>query len=106
MDCKKTEEFEEVYWTPQTRSSNGLSRVFILKKQILTSGDSPQKEERAWIRKIQNPRLIRLLVVGHHGSRTSSSKELLEGLRHLKMGFVSARKTTLWTPSQEGVISF
>jgi competence protein ComEC len=47
---------------------------------ILLTGDIGAEVERAILSRL-TPARIRVLKVGHHGSRTSSSRELLEGWR-------------------------
>ena len=49
---------------------------------------------------------VRILVVGHHGSRTSTSKELLESLTHLHAGLVSARAAKYGHPHNQVISQF
>lgn len=72
------------------KDSNDLSHVLLLQKKILIPGDSPKKQEKIWS---QHPSLktVRWLLLGHHGSRTSTSAELLGKLPHLKIAIASAR---------------
>ena len=63
---------------------------------VLIPGDSPKKSELQWIRNLPNQSLKRHqiygLILGHHGSKTSSSEELLNKLPHLKWAVASARE--------------
>lgn len=77
-------------WSPSTgKDSNSQSHVLRM-GDILIPGDSPATEERTW-RQLPWIRSARILILGHHGSRTSSSEALLTELPSLKLGIVSAR---------------
>ncbi|MCB0362362.1 MAG: hydrolase [Bdellovibrionales bacterium] len=94
----------EIRWTgPPPKTSNGLSRVFYDRhSKLLIPGDSPQKQELSW--STQNRLVIaptQFLILGHHGSQSSSSKTLLNHLPHLKLGLVSARKKRYGHPHRK-----
>jgi competence protein ComEC len=62
--------------------ANALSLVLELRYgefSALLTGDAPVAVEEAFLSRILSPR-IQALKVGHHGSRTSTSPELLERL--------------------------
>ncbi|MBO9665237.1 MAG: hydrolase [Bdellovibrio sp.] len=88
QDCSSEKNFKE--WSPQNaKETNSRSHV-VRYEDYLLPGDSPVAEERFW----QNIYWItsaRVLVLGHHGSRTSTSTELLTRLPKLKMAIASAR---------------
>ncbi|WP_413584632.1 ComEC/Rec2 family competence protein [Bdellovibrio sp. HCB274] len=69
--------------------TNAASQVVAFKR-FLFPGDSPIKAESLWqgLPWVTN---ARVLVLGHHGSRTSTSEELLDHLPVLKMAIASAR---------------
>lgn len=69
-------------------TANEESRVF-LRDLVVFPGDSPAKQEADWR---ANARQARLLIAGHHGSKTSTSSQLLDTLSRLKLIVVSARK--------------
>lgn len=71
------------------RSNNDLSFVYAT-GSILIPGDSTQHQEKIWSK---NSRLMSIhgLVLGHHGSRTSTSEVLLNRLPKLKWAVASAR---------------
>jgi competence protein ComEC len=69
--------------------SNELSQVF-LAAGFLLPGDSTKKEELAWGSLLPQG-LPRVLILGHHGSRTSTSEFLLNHLPLLKLAISSAR---------------
>lgn len=71
-------------------SQNDQSHVsFDPRFHALFPGDSPRAQEKRWFP--QAPLDTRILVLGHHGSRTATSHQLVARLRHLKMAIASAR---------------
>ncbi len=93
----------QIYWkdsSPMEKlSSNDLSRVFEAGDAVIP-GDSTKREEKLWARRATDFR-PRVLVLGHHGSRTSSSELLLHALPSLTMAIASARKARYGHPHQE-----
>lgn len=83
----------------KSTQSNDLSQIH-LTKGFLIPGDSTQKMEKIWAPGMaQQP--VRVLILGHHGSRTSTSDILLQSLPHLKLAIVSARKERFGHPHPE-----
>lgn len=82
------------------RGSNDESRVFLLRDEILVPGDSSQKEERLWSRESSLSK-VRILVLGHHGSRTSTSEQLVNRLPSVRVAIASSRKNKYGHPHQE-----
>lgn len=77
----------------QQHGSNSNSEVIIFKEFLLT-GDSPKEIEKLWIQRL-NFKKVQKLIVGHHGSKTSTSMDLLMKLKKSNkffVGIVSARK--------------
>lgn len=72
-----------------SKNRNSLSQVYLVHQQILLPGDSTFREEKIWLQKM--PRKIKLVVLGHHGSKTSTSKHFFKYV-HPKWTVVSARK--------------
>lgn len=70
-------------------------------QNVLLPGDSVAKQEKIWAQK--NLSHIKVLALGHHGSRTSSSELLLNHLPELKMAFSQARYKKFRHPSTEVV---
>jgi len=68
--------------------------------QVLVPGDSPKSEEKKWRADFSN---ARILILGHHGSKTSTSKWLLDKIGNLKMAVSSARFIRYKHPSRETV---
>lgn len=82
------------------KNLNDSSQVVYLKKwKILIPGDSTIKAEKIWTKNkiIEN---ANLLILGHHGSQTSTSNLLLEKARNLKNAVVSARLKKYGHPHQ------
>lgn len=78
-------------WIPwSARNTNEASIVF-QKNSVLLSGDSPIQQEKIWAEEIPHLHETRALVLGHHGSRTSTGKDLLSHLTNLKYAIASAR---------------
>lgn len=102
--CQKTEsKYGFFIWTPElTKGSNEQSQVFMA-DSFLLPGDSPVIMEKkwrheAWVKKAT------VLVLGHHGSRTSSSDELLQALPHLHQAVASARWARYHHPHAEVIL--
>ncbi len=80
-------------WSPANAASlkdtNSASHV-VNYSNFLMPGDSPKLQEHTW-KEINWIAQTRVLVLGHHGSRTSTSPELLDRLPHLQMAIASAR---------------
>ena len=83
------------------KNSNESSLIFIVKNKVLIPGDSTQRMEPYWAPQIQNP--INILITGHHGSRYSTSWNLLKHLPDLKLAVSSARKKRYGHPHQDTV---
>jgi competence protein ComEC len=82
--------------------SNSLSEVVFSKSfQILIPGDSPKRQEAFWSEQI--PQKAKGLVLGHHGSRTSTSKQLMNHLAQLKWAVASARMKRYGHPHHQVV---
>lgn len=78
------------HWYPQNhRHSNDASHVFQYKR-VLLPGDSSAIQEKIWSSLPWLPS-TRILVLGHHGSKTSTSESLLARLSQTKMAVSSAR---------------
>ncbi len=96
--CQKKEKgiFKEIVFSKEynrdkkATSSNKSSRVVVVKRKVLIPGDSPGSSERLWGPFVKDP--VEVLVVGHHGSRFSTTLNLLRSLPHLKLAIASARK--------------
>lgn len=79
------------------RSTNCFSRIFEWDKRILIPGDSPSFLEKIWASKISDQ--IQILLLGHHGSSTSTSNYLLQTLSRINLAISSSRKKKYGHPS-------
>ncbi|MEK2645949.1 ComEC/Rec2 family competence protein [Bdellovibrio sp. BCCA] len=88
--CEAASASDMDIWTPlKNKNSNEQSRV-VLYRNILLPGDSPSSQEKIW-RHLSWVHRSRVLILGHHGSATSTSAELLQSLPSLKLSISSAR---------------
>ncbi|MEK2688239.1 ComEC/Rec2 family competence protein [Bdellovibrio sp. GT3] len=83
------------------KDSNGLSQV-VRYGDFLLPGDSPMKSELQW-KNLSWMSSARVLILGHHGSRTSTSDELLQRLPGVKLAIASARYERYKHPHAEVV---
>jgi competence protein ComEC len=86
---------------PKKVRTNDLSEVFTVAKQILIPGDSPASQEIKW--DIALPSTLRILILGHHGSRTSTSDHLLSRLPNVRLAIASARIRKYGHPHAETI---
>lgn len=84
---------------PLLKRANELSIGYVLKQKVLITGDQTQKGELQWLSQI--PYSIEWLVLGHHGSRTSTHIRLLGHFNTLKGAIASARKARYGHPHKE-----
>jgi competence protein ComEC len=70
-------------------------------KKFLFTGDASQKAEKYWAGQIINNDLIKVLILGHHGSKTSTSKLLLNNLPKLNQCVSSSREARYGHPNKE-----
>ncbi len=87
--CSQVHQLDE-FWHPQNFKNTNDASIVFRHKNILISGDSPKTQELLWARQM-NLQHIKVLLLGHHGSKTSTSEELLRQLPNLKMSIASAR---------------
>lgn len=85
-------------------SRNDLSEVWNYKDMVLIPGDSTRIAEKHWAKKLSGASSI--LIVGHHGSNTSSSEELFKYFRNLKLALVSARRSVYGHPHPKVMMRF
>ena len=78
-------------WDPSVIAKDTNSNSHVIKfENALLPGDSPQQQEKIW-KDTPWLRNSKILVLGHHGSRTSTSTELLANLPELRLAIASAR---------------
>jgi competence protein ComEC len=71
-------------------SNDGSSVIFSKKFHVLVPGDSTAAMEKLWA--AESPARTTGLVLGHHGSRTSTSAYLMDHLPRLEWAVSSARE--------------
>jgi competence protein ComEC len=85
-----------------SKNSNDSSQVaWVPRFKILIPGDSTSKQEKTWAQTVDPS--VRYLILGHHGSKTSTSEVLLMKLPNLIQAFASARKLKYGHPHPEVV---
>lgn len=94
---------EEVRWRRHGRTPNHASRVFVYERRFVMPGDSPSSEEKLWAFAGADLPRAAILVLGHHGSRTSTSPQLLSRMRNLKIAIASARRRKYGHPHPQVV---
>ncbi len=77
--------------------TNSQSRVFTYNK-ILIPGDSLSKQEKIWSNNSELKK-VRIIILGHHGSNTSTSSALLSRLKNVKMLVSSSRNKKYGHPN-------
>ncbi|WP_291516360.1 hydrolase [Bdellovibrio sp. ArHS] len=88
LDCPV--QFKGAVWSTQSpRNTNEQSHVIAFNSYLIP-GDSTSAQEKKWST-LSAFRQARVLILGHHGSQTSTSKELLDSLPALRMSVASAR---------------
>ena len=89
LRCANSSELVQT-WTPRlSKISNANSHVFKI-QNILIPGDSTIAEENRWSQEM-SLKNVHILVLGHHGSRTSTSEGLLNQMPQLRHAVSSAR---------------
>ncbi|MNK91635.1 ComEC family competence protein [compost metagenome] len=76
-------------WRRAKPNSNDSSHIF-LTDSVLIPGDAPVSSEKQWLHSLPLSS-VKILLLGHHGSKTSTSQELLDELPRLKQAVSSAR---------------
>lgn len=86
----------------EKRDNNLLSQIFH-SHQWLIPGDAPQTTEKQWLSRTPNPeeQKITKLLLGHHGSKTSTSLELLQKLPQLSQCIASSREKKYGHPHRD-----
>ncbi len=90
------------WYPPNGRTSNDLS-IVSLEDSFLMPGDSPLIQEKKWDLALPLTS-VEFLVLGHHGSRTSTGDHLLHHLPRLKLAIASARFRKYGHPHAETLL--
>lgn len=97
-NCKARDSKLKILSAHDGKTPNANSNVFVA-LGVLIPGDSPTSQEKLWSQKISKS--IRTLILGHHGSRTSTGKDLLDRLPNLQVAIASARKKRYGHPHSQ-----
>lgn len=89
------------YWLPQNGKTTNDRSLVNYSQRFLLPGDSTKKAEKIWTKKLHGFQDTRVLILGHHGSRTSTSLALLDKIPQLKMAVASARQSRYGHPHRE-----
>lgn len=84
-----------LYTGTAQKGSNASSVVYRIGRSVLLPGDSLKQQEQSWVP--HAPPSMRIIILGHHGSQTSTSPTLLKKIQP-KMAIVSARKSKYGHP--------
>lgn len=89
-----------LYQSREHRHSNSSSEVvWSFRFKTLFPGDSPRTIERIWMDLV--PETTKGLILGHHGSRTSTSARMIQRLPKLKWAVASARSARYGHPHSQ-----
>jgi competence protein ComEC len=89
-ECKRDSRLQIYSPTDGRAESNDRSHI-ILNRDILLPGDSTSQMEKFWRHQLPGISRTHFLILGHHGSKTSTSEVLVQSLPELKMAIASAR---------------
>ncbi|OFZ31203.1 MAG: hypothetical protein A2622_00985 [Bdellovibrionales bacterium RIFCSPHIGHO2_01_FULL_40_29] len=73
------------------KTANDRSWVY-QDRQVLIPGDSTSPQEKLWSKQMTGLNQIQILILGHHGSQSSTNQALLSALPKLKLAIASARE--------------
>ena len=83
----------------RSKAANETSRVFLVAGFAIAPGDSPRAQETIWSERLSARDRPKALLLGHHGSRTSTGAALLRRTgASLEMAIASARKSRYGHP--------
>ncbi|MBC7743329.1 MAG: hydrolase [Bdellovibrionaceae bacterium] len=88
---KFLEKIQITKWVPTHGKTTNDSSIVHLEKKVLLPGDSTVRQEKEWATRMKDLNSVHVLVLGHHGSATSTSAQLLAHLPKLNFAIASAR---------------
>lgn len=98
---RRTKQTSQTFLIPcEPKKRNECSTIF-RRGRYLLPGDSPIKSEKLWSPYLESMNEIEILVLGHHGSATSTGAQLLESLPSLKTAIASSRKAVYNHPNKK-----
>lgn len=78
-------------WRPSHFKNLNASSSVVVEGPLLIPGDSPIAQEKIWRHQLKGLNHVKILILGHHGSSTSTGTDLLRTLPEIKMAISSAR---------------
>lgn len=78
-------------WRPKQYKNLNASSAVVVAGPMLIPGDSPVAQEKVWRHQLNGLGQVKVLILGHHGSSTSTGQNLLQALPEIKMAVSSAR---------------
>lgn len=91
-------------WISSNITETNKSSHITIDNGVLNTGDSPISVERLWCTEMPGLQNIQVLMLGHHGSRTSTGSELLGHLTGLNWAAASARMAKYGHPHAETIL--
>lgn len=91
-------------WRPQNFKTTNESSAVVQDSLFLIPGDSPLKSEKTWVFQYNAVDPVKILILGHHGSATSTGVELLQHFKNLKMAIASARYAKYHHPHRKTLL--
>ncbi len=89
------------HWLQTGAQKTNDSSTIFFENSFLMTGDSPASLEKIWSQDFKAIENTKILILGHHGSRTSTSRNLLLRLPDLKLAVASARYAKYRHPHRE-----
>jgi competence protein ComEC len=91
------------FFLPSVRATkdDNLGSQIVEWDDWLIPGDAPKSAEKSWLKVDQAHSEVKKLLLGHHGSKTSTSLELLMDLPQLLQCISSSRKKKYGHPHRE-----
>jgi competence protein ComEC len=101
--CPKALALNYQFYLPRAQQSkdDNLNSQIAFSKTWLIPGDAPQSSEKKWLALRPPISSISKLILGHHGSKTSTSNSLLNELDNLRQCVASSRKKKYGHPHRD-----
>lgn len=100
-ECSGSSPFSQ--WVDKNGKSANSKSWVVSWRGILAPGDSPRSEEKKWVPQLAGLAQTKVLILGHHGSRTSTSELLLNSLPKVRMAIASQRRRRYGHPHSDVV---
>ncbi len=101
LPCESKSKEVEIFAKQKLMTVSNDGYIYVVHRTWLLTADSPQKAERQWIKKSLPFINIKYFVIGHHGSKSSSSHQLLAKLKNVEVAVASQRLKRYGHPHRE-----